>query len=870
MSTTGIQSPLGVNVLSSVLQDTGLGINAIMKQTYGISTSPSVCSDLGNIVNGTCLRLLTYAIRDAFVRGEVNSTTYNNLISIGSTTVPALGNSPPSTYNWSGYPNWASNYNYTNEVTSWGYLRLFALQGYNEFNYNSSLPKYKDFLTYTQNASSFVEYTNKAILSSTNSTDFLDGTYSNMNDLISADITGISLSTTLFGQDLIATGKAIDLKSIQSFGLPSNLVRTLASNNAITQTLSLTFVSSGINSAQLNDIINNAPTTPEQERTLYACFVLTVGDALKEVLILLNCKTKKLESLADLLNPAKLFPNSLNTLTVPLYNTQTNLPTNSKTYYPIYINGSTNSALSNTDVVNQVGSQIPTGTPINVTNQQTSIEIQAPAKGFGSYLYTIIPSDIAISAGAFGTSVSQVRNINNVPIEKFAQVVSNIETTSGLNVNGTAVPVDKTLANQGIAILAKGSGPYGTYTMSDFIGCITGLPYNGLHLQSYINQVETPALYNIYKQLYLAVTWERATVTVQYTTYQVETDPGPPPSYTTYYHVTGLTITVPGGGYGREGASAPTITISNGGSGTTTIGTDDTNITTFGRVTTVSLSSAGTDGTTIPTATVAYPPGGTSFPNSIVQGYIDDANAEIATLVSKSALLNSAWNDSGTQLTIEQRAISTAFSIKVPLASSGDKVDNLSMSPTAEISFVNVLPQFGLNTAPHMEAQSVEAMADFCTTGGQSMVALMRESRNQARLLAVGVPLDNTIDDAYTPDQTKQLIANGTLSGSKPATLVQDSCDVTTGTIKPNPYGNYNNNTYNITNSNYGGTTIGTVVDTGSSNVPGSFASSPYTNLIPTTLNTIYSSNNTLPSTYTINQAIDEVVRCNCDCWKIA
>jgi hypothetical protein len=152
----------------------------------------------------------------------INQTTYNNLISIGSTTIPALGNSKAPTFNWTGYPNWASNYTYSNEVTRWGYVRLFALQGYNEFNYNNGLPAYKDYLSAFMAASSFVENSNKAIMSMTNSQDFLDGTYSNMNDLISADIAGISLATSAFGRDLITSGKAINLATISTFGLPSS------------------------------------------------------------------------------------------------------------------------------------------------------------------------------------------------------------------------------------------------------------------------------------------------------------------------------------------------------------------------------------------------------------------------------------------------------------------------------------------------------------------------------------------------------------------------------------------------------------------------------------------------------------------------
>ena len=498
-----------------------------------------------------------------------------------------------------------------------------------------------------------------------------------------------------------------------------------------------------------------------------------------------------------------------------------------------------------------------------------AVTIQVPPMGFGSYLNSILPPDIAQAAGAFSTSMLQIKNIKNVPIEKFAQIVTNIETTTGLSVNSTSVPVDTSLATQGSSILAKGSGPYGTYTMSDFMGCMSGLPYLGLEISGPIHDLETTALYNIYKQLYLAVTWERATVSVQYSTYQVES---PPTIFTTYYHVTGLTITDPGGGYGREGASAPTITISDGGSGTTTIGLDDTDLTNFGRVTTVSLSSAGTDGTTVPTATVDYPPGGTSFSNTIVQDYIDGANVEIANiLASKPALankLNTNWNYSGTQLTIEQRAIATGQTLQVPLASPSDKVDGLSQYPTTIISFIDNLPQFGLNTEPNMQAQTIEAISNLSTVGGQSIVALMRAARNQARLAEVGIPLDDNIEDTLSAKDTKELIANGTVGGSTPAKLVQT--DNTTN-VTPNAYGFYNpvDNNYYVTNPDFNGTQLGTVVDTGSASVPGSFAGSDYGNLVPSNLNAFYSSGTLLPSTYTISQAIDEVVTCNCDCWDL-
>jgi len=356
MSDTAKQSPLGVNTLSSLLQNIGFNINPIMIDYVGSSNSVTNYSP-GSIITITSLLPLTYAIKDAYTRGvpnggsTVSNAVYNNLISIGSTTIPGMGNSPPSTYNYSGYPNWASNYTYTNPVTQWGYTRLFALQAYNEFNYNSGLSnsenpnQYKDFLSGFMTAYSFIEYSNSAILAVNNSQTFLDGTYSNMDDLITGDITGVSVATSLFGQDLITSGKAINLRSIATFGLPSNLLFTLQQNNALTKSVSLALIASGITVSELTDILTLSESiSKEQEQKIYGAFGIIVGQDLKDILVSLNCKTQGLESLCDLLNPIKLFPNSYQTLTVPVYNTVGG-PANSKIYYPIYDNSGVNSNL---------------------------------------------------------------------------------------------------------------------------------------------------------------------------------------------------------------------------------------------------------------------------------------------------------------------------------------------------------------------------------------------------------------------------------------------------------------------------------------------------------------------------------------------
>ena len=491
-----------------------------------------------------------------------------------------------------------------------------------------------------------------------------------------------------------------------------------------------------------------------------------------------------------------------------------------------------------------------------------NVTVQPIPQGFGAYLDGILPPDIAKAAGAFSVTMQQIKNISSIPIEKFAQVVNSLETTKGLNVNGSSVPTDTSLASQGLALIALGNGPYGTYTMSNFLGCMSGLPYLGINIRQLIQQLETPTLYDIYKNLYLAVTWERATATIQYTYDGIST-----------YTTTGVTITDPGGGYGRAGAVAPVVTV-NGATVTATIGTNYLDITNYGRVTALNF----TPGTSVsvPTISIDYPPGTGSFSNSIVQDYIDAANAEILSIKNsqpaRAQQLITNWEKTGTLLSIEQRAIATGMSLQVPLADPvEDREPTLAGYPTTQYSFVDSIPRYAKFTQPHMYSQTLEAISNLNTVGGRSIVAMLREARNQARLQEAGIPLDNNIENKLTNAQEAQLIANGILPNSVPAgdgTFVDTvPASLQTELGVPDPYGYYDPTTDNYynTNPNYEGN--GEAIDTGQAIEPGSFAGSRYRSLIPPELSSVYASDVLLPSTYSIQEAIDEVIRCNCDCW---
>lgn len=578
-----------------------------------------------------------------------------------------------------------------------------------------------------------------------------------------------------------------------------------------------------------------------------------------------------------------------------------------------------------------------------------NITIQDFPTGFGSYLDGILPPDIATAAGAFGVSVSQIKNITNVPVEKFAQVCMNLETIAGLPVNGTTVPTNLDLRTAARPLIALGSGPQQSYTMSDFFGCMSGLPYNGplINIYNRLNQVATRKLFNIYHELYLAVTYARARMTVTQTVTSqnvqpyIAPDPSaiPPiagqPRIDNWYYTISFNInsSYRGGGYGRGTAPPPAITIQPnnvGASATSTIGTDDTQIPgLFGRVKTISANfgspylynttsvmspslppqptppeeivyielppaddlpvqidgSFSTSGTNIPLGygvgtqgTIVT--GAAQWPgmNTPIQLYIDQANEEINSILAANPAacksLNDSWNETGYQLTIEQRARVSA--LRPPL-DDVTREDFLSLFPTSQYTFVDSIPQYAKNIMPHMYAQTLEAICNLNTPGGQSIVAMMRESRNQDRLVEMGVTLDNNIKDTLTTLDQSILAGTPVTVGNQtiPIGVIPiASYNIDTGDIIiTNPDYSTNNNaeegtTGSVTDSNKVDSPSG-AVDFGNSNVIGSFGGSQYSNITPPNLNIYYISNTLLPSTYTIAESIDEVIRCNCDCWDL-
>lgn len=369
------------------------------------------------------------------------------------------------------------------EYFSDGFIATIARQAYYEM-WGGQFSQYQLITNGVGTAYSFKANENKAISSLISSKTFMSGSFSNVNDMSTGDISGVSLAFRLFGTDLLNLGRAIDLSLIHKLGLPSALLTTLQNNNVsvATKAVDLSLLMAGLSTQELINIKTPGfVPTKEQEQKIYSAFATVVdgseGTDLSDVLFKLNCTTAGLTSLADLLNPAKMFPNSLNTLTVPKYNIDRSISTSGKIYYFIYVNGGVNS------------------TQLQEFKQYFTVDLDG-----------IIPDEIATACGALSMSLQQIKNIRSMDIQKFAPVVANMEVpnknmdllnqTNGLAVEPTVV--DVTLSKQ-----ALGSGNGGQYRACDFFGAAAGHPYVNWYpqVQALINKLLSPTLLSLYTQL---------------------------------------------------------------------------------------------------------------------------------------------------------------------------------------------------------------------------------------------------------------------------------------------------------------------------------------------------------------------------------
>lgn len=302
---------------------------------------------------------------------------------------------------------------------------------------------------------SYVITTNLLINSARNANSATaNSTYTTQDNTVTGGLSQISQAFSDFGDDLLALGYSVDLAQLPNLGSPQALLQQIYSRTGGSSELNTALLNAGLDQVLLNNL-GTVSMTDEQQKIAFDVMSKITGSALLQILRLLKVNTRGLVTLADLLNPVKMFPKSFNTLTAPTVNGLRG----------IYINSS-----------GAVNTKLETELPANVL---------APLRGYSTVkntyvqLRNIIPSDWALANKALQAGLQQVTSVFNSTLPLLGAAVKTLESNKGLGlINALTSPLPASVSNFFSNTYASGTGVDGTLLLADMVGTAGGWVVN--------------------------------------------------------------------------------------------------------------------------------------------------------------------------------------------------------------------------------------------------------------------------------------------------------------------------------------------------------------------------------------------------------
>lgn len=308
--TQSVVTPLQLTAGVGLYNNTGLTANTALANNITAYQSTSLIANIVFTMN-EAVSNVTLAVSPA---------TITALSTIGATVsgnyLPVLGDSMPSNIAYT------ANTGVSTIVTA----NSSAIMG------SGDLSK---FIQAYGAASGYISVTNPLINSSVNVTtsDFLGPTFTNMDNLITGDLTLVTLALDEFGADIMALGNLFDL---DNYGTPAALLQKLSEQgNIVSGTVPAVrdaLLAVGISDKEIADLVNNNVQSllnpngllPAEFDSLqlraYPALCQVKGAALQSVLNIFDVTTANITAMCDLLNPVKIFPTSFASLTLPTPN----------------------------------------------------------------------------------------------------------------------------------------------------------------------------------------------------------------------------------------------------------------------------------------------------------------------------------------------------------------------------------------------------------------------------------------------------------------------------------------------------------------------------------------------------------------------
>lgn len=281
-----VLTPLQITALSGLLQNQGITDAALTTAITAYTAAPVIAPLITTVTVGST--------------GNILSTgTLTQLKQLAANNCPALSDSIPSA-NASSYPA--------------EFITTLLNNTADKYLGNGDVSKFAQALS---TATGYCGLTNQVINSAVNSQTYLGNTFTNTDNMISGGITAVNPCTAIWAGDLANLGGLINLRNLDELGSPAALVKQLALIGGITPQLALTFESAGVSKEAVVNLTSPQLTvTDADQRAIYTAMTRVTGDSLAQVLTILGVTTANITTMADLLNPVKIFPNSFQTLAV--------------------------------------------------------------------------------------------------------------------------------------------------------------------------------------------------------------------------------------------------------------------------------------------------------------------------------------------------------------------------------------------------------------------------------------------------------------------------------------------------------------------------------------------------------------------------
>jgi len=275
------------------------------------------------------------------------------------------------------------------------------------------------------------------------------------DNVISGSLSGWTLAFSATGQDLVQLGNLIDFANLGQLGSPYALLKQIFAQTASTPSLNNALILAGISEETLTTFGSTTLSDAEQ-KLIYQAMTNIKGSDLTQILRLLKVTTSGLETMADLLNPIKIFPRSFTTFTT----------TTKNGLRAIYL-----------DNIGTINSLLLTELPQEVLRPLQGIP-QASTTTY-EQLKKIIPPDQALANKALQVALEQVKTIFNTTAVKLGRSMINLETDIGLGlINALTQPLPANVAAFYQNNLTLGTGPDGLLLLTDIIGTPSGWVHN--------------------------------------------------------------------------------------------------------------------------------------------------------------------------------------------------------------------------------------------------------------------------------------------------------------------------------------------------------------------------------------------------------